>query len=57
MLWNYLKYHLDWFETRLRDRRGNIVWYLAAGVGGIVVFYIVFFLFWTEIKRWFVQGK
>ncbi|HTL48866.1 MAG TPA: hypothetical protein VL688_12470 [Verrucomicrobiae bacterium] len=45
-----------YLEARFGNARGNIIWYLVAGLAGVGIFYLIYFLFWTEIKRWFVQG-
>lgn len=41
----------------LSDKRGNMIWYLLAAIGGIVIFYLIFFLLWGHIKGWFVNGS
>jgi len=56
-LWNDLKRKILYPRFEIRDSRGNIVWYLVAGVAGIGVFYLIFFIFWTKIKGWFINGS
>lgn len=43
--------------ARIEGQKGNIVWYLLAAVGGIAVFYLIFFFLWGAIKGWFVHGS
>jgi len=39
-----------------KNQSGFIIWYLAAAIGAILIFYAVFYFFWNEIKGWFIEG-
>lgn len=40
----------------IEKKRGFIVWYLLGAVAAIGVFYLIYFIFWNEIKGWFIDG-
>lgn len=44
-------------KETLSGNKGNMIWYLAASLAGIAIFYFVFFLLWGHIKGWFIHGS
>lgn len=44
-------------KKTLTGEKGNMIWYLIASIGGIAVFYLIFFFLWGSIKGWFLNGS
>lgn len=47
---------LTQIKATLSQKKGFIVWYLLISLGVLGVFYLIYFLFWAEIKGWFRDG-
>lgn len=52
----FLSIFLTQIKSTLSQKKGFIVWYLLISVAVIGVFYLIYFLFWAEIKGWFRDG-
>lgn len=56
LIFDYLRYYLFRAKSLLGNRKGFMIWYLLAAIAAIGVFYLIYFIFWAQIKRWFVEG-
>jgi|GEM_PF-1985519 len=52
----FLKPFLAQIHSTLSQKKGFIVFYLVISVAVIGVFYLIYFLFWAEIKGWYRDG-